>query len=231
MPLDAQGTLRINFPNLLYLKLASAQGVPAEGRKPRAFRRRKARLSISGNFIGRRTRDRTGRNKNRRLLCRRCGKRRKRHAANLFETLCLWALWGEETVDFARLGEAGVFLVTGDTGAGKSSILTPSPLPVRQCERREGKRAARTLRSDFAAGDAPTYVEFCFSHRGKRYTLRRSPEYLRPNKKQKDKWVTQPHEASLVEQPGGQSWTARRRWRPGYRSCWGWTRRSFCRRR
>lgn len=42
MPLDAQGTLRINFPNLLYLKLASAQGVPAEGRKPRAFRRRKA---------------------------------------------------------------------------------------------------------------------------------------------------------------------------------------------
>ena len=37
MPLDAQGTLRINFPNLLYLKLASAQGVPAEGEEAAAF--------------------------------------------------------------------------------------------------------------------------------------------------------------------------------------------------
>ena len=38
--------------------------------------------------------------------------------------LCAFGPYGgEETVDFARLGEAGVFLVTGDTGAGKSSIF------------------------------------------------------------------------------------------------------------
>ena len=38
--------------------------------------------------------------------------------------LCAFGPYGgEETVDFARLGEAGVFLVTGDTGAGKSSII------------------------------------------------------------------------------------------------------------
>ena len=122
--------------------------------------------------------------------------------------LCAFGPYGgEETVDFARLGEAGVFLVTGDTGAGKSSIFDAITFALfGNVSGGKEKRAARTLRSDFAAGDAPTYVEFCFSHRGKRYTLRRSPEYLRPNKKQKDKWVTQPHEASLVEQPGGQSW-------------------------
>ena len=47
----------------------------------------------------------------------------------IYLKLCAFGPYGgEETVDFARLGEAGVFLVTGDTGAG-AAFLTPSPLP------------------------------------------------------------------------------------------------------
>lgn len=50
MPLDAQGTLRINFPNLLYLKLASAQGVPAEGEEAAAFSEAKSPIEHFREF-------------------------------------------------------------------------------------------------------------------------------------------------------------------------------------
>ncbi|MDO5022719.1 MAG: SMC family ATPase [Eubacteriales bacterium] len=86
---------------------------------------------------------------------------------------------GVEKIDFTKLYTAGLFLITGPTGAGKTSIFdaitfalygTPSG----------GRREMRSFRSDHAAPDTETYVILIFTHKGKKYTVKRSPEYLRP---------------------------------------------------
>ena len=89
---------------------------------------------------------------------------------------------GEVSVDFERLGGKGLYLICGDTGAGKTTIFdaisfalygTPSG----------SDRTARSLRSDFAAAGTETFVELEFEHRGERYVIRRNPEYERPKKR------------------------------------------------
>ena len=39
------------------------------------------------------------------------------------------------------------------------------------------------MRSQYAAGDTDTYVEYVFSYRGEEYTIRRNPEYMRAGKR------------------------------------------------
>lgn len=84
----------------------------------------------------------------------------------------------EVTIDFTKLSDSGLYLVTGDTGAGKTTIFdaisyglygTPSG------EFREGKM----LRSKYAQKGIKTFVELTFLSKGKQYVVRRIPEYVR----------------------------------------------------
>lgn len=89
---------------------------------------------------------------------------------------------GEARIDFTDLKKAGLYLITGDTGAGKTTIfdgMTFALYGVASGEDRQGSM----LRSDFADPGTETYVELVFSHRGKEYTIRRIPQYERPRKK------------------------------------------------
>ena len=89
---------------------------------------------------------------------------------------------GRMTVEFDKLGESGLYLITGDTGAGKTSIFDAITFALYGAAS-GANRDASMLRSKYADADTPTEVTLEFIYRGKKYTVRRNPDYLRPVKK------------------------------------------------
>jgi len=89
---------------------------------------------------------------------------------------------GEETIDFTKLGTKGLYLITGDTGAGKTTIFDAIVFGL-YGEASGEARGADMLRSKYAAADTPTYVRMLFSYRGAEYRITRNPEYRRPSRK------------------------------------------------
>ena len=89
---------------------------------------------------------------------------------------------GQTVIDFSKLGEQGLYLITGDTGAGKTVIFDAVSY-VLYGQTSGGVRDANMLRSQYADADTPTFVELEFSFHGKCYKVRRNPEYRRPAKR------------------------------------------------
>ena len=86
---------------------------------------------------------------------------------------------GLEKLELSRLGDAGLYLICGDTGAGKTTIF--DAITYALYGRPSGSvRSESMLRSQYAAPDTPTYVELTFSSAGRVYVIRRNPEYERP---------------------------------------------------
>lgn len=86
---------------------------------------------------------------------------------------------GKEELDLDKLGETGLYLITGDTGAGKTTIFDAIMFAL-YGEASGDMREAVMLRSKYAAPETPTYVELDFQYHGKTYHIRRNPEYVRP---------------------------------------------------
>lgn len=85
---------------------------------------------------------------------------------------------GEQELDFDKLGTCGLYLITGDTGAGKTTIF--DALTFALFGEASGEfREAGMLRSQYATLEQPTYVRLVFSHAGQTYTVYRQPEYIR----------------------------------------------------
>ena len=102
----------------------------------------------------------------------------------------------EVTVDFSKLGERGLYLITGDTGAGKTSLFDAITFAL--YGRASGEnRSADMLRSRYADPQTPTFVELEFIHRRQHYIVRRNPAYLRPSKRG-DKMTEQAPDAVLT---------------------------------
>lgn len=103
---------------------------------------------------------------------------------------------GKTYVDFSKLGSSGLYLITGDTGAGKTTIF--DAISYALFGEASGKvRESSMLRSKYAAPDTPTFVRLKFSYMGKTYTVERNPEYLRPSKRGGGE-TTQNADASLT---------------------------------
>ncbi len=84
-------------------------------------------------------------------------------------------------IDFTKLGEKGIFLITGDTGAGKTSIFDAMVFALFG-EVSGSNRQVSSIRSDFSEANTETYVILKFIHKGKIYTIRRTTAYERPKK-------------------------------------------------
>lgn len=88
---------------------------------------------------------------------------------------------GVEIVDFEKI-DHGIFLITGDTGSGKTTIFDALTFALFG-EASGGWRDGSMMRSHYATDDAPTYVKLTFLENGQEYTIDRSPAYERISKR------------------------------------------------
>lgn len=90
-------------------------------------------------------------------------------------------------IDFSALGEEGLFLIAGDTGAGKTTIFDAISFALYgEASGGKEKRKSKSFHSDYVSDQTETYVELTFRHRGETWWIRRNLEYQRPAKKKKD---------------------------------------------
>ena len=102
----------------------------------------------------------------------------------------------EVIVDFKKLGDNGIFLITGDTGSGKTTIfdaISFALFGVSSGSRRENS----SFRSDFSSDDVDTKVIFEFLHKDIIYKIERTPRYAR-KKKKGDGYTQVGGDASLI---------------------------------
>jgi len=81
-----------------------------------------------------------------------------------------------------QLGEKGLYLITGDTGAGKTTLFDAITFAL-YGETSSSNREPGMMRSKYADAQTPTMVELVFAYAQKIYTVRRNPEYTRPVKR------------------------------------------------
>ena len=82
---------------------------------------------------------------------------------------------GKNVIDFTRQ-QQGIFLITGDTGAGKTTIFDAITYALYN-QTSGGERNGNMMRSQYAQPETETYVELEFLYRGQTYRVRRNPDY------------------------------------------------------
>ena len=123
-------------------------------------------------------------------------------------TLSAFGPYAEKTVlELERLGTRGLYLITGDTGAGKTTIFDAITYAL-YGEGSGQNREPGMFRSKYANSQTPTFAELQFACGEKIYTVKRNPEYERP-KSLGEGLTTQRAEAELLY-PNGRILTKQR---------------------
>ncbi len=89
---------------------------------------------------------------------------------------------GKTALELDKLGDQGLYLITGDTGAGKTTLFDAIAYAL-YGEPSGETREPNMFRSKYAEAETPTFVELEFQCRGEHYIIRRNPEYERPAKR------------------------------------------------
>lgn len=120
------------------------------------------------------------------------------------------------TIPFDQLGQNGIFLITGETGSGKTTIFDAICFALYGTASGEVRNPSQ-FRSQYAKPEAETKVIFTFSDKGKRYLVERNPFYLRAKKRgigltertaDAALWVETPEDGKLLLCSGSTSVTA-----------------------
>ena len=85
-------------------------------------------------------------------------------------------------IEFGPFEEKGLFLISGDTGAGKTTIFDAICFAL-YGQTSGSYRDTKNLRSEYAKDGVESFVDFYFSHQGKEYHIYRQPEYDRSAKR------------------------------------------------
>ena len=83
---------------------------------------------------------------------------------------------GKNVIDFTGQ-QQGIFLITGDTGAGKTTTIFDAITYALYNQTSGGERNGNMMRSQYAQPETETYVELEFLYRGQTYRVRRNPDY------------------------------------------------------
>ncbi|MCI9449690.1 MAG: SMC family ATPase [Clostridiales bacterium] len=105
------------------------------------------------------------------------------------------------SLDFEKLGTSGLYLITGDTGTGKTTIFDAVTFALYGQASGEN-RESFMFRSKYADSQTPTEVELTFLYAGKEYYIKRNPEYERPKTKGREGFTTEKANAELIYPDG-----------------------------
>lgn len=83
--------------------------------------------------------------------------------------------YGEHTINLKEFGDKGIYLITGDTGSGKTTIFDAIAFALYGKTSNNAKRNGKSLRSDIEGESGDTYVELTFLANGEEYTIKREP--------------------------------------------------------
>lgn len=98
-------------------------------------------------------------------------------------------------INFEPFEKKGLFLICGDTGAGKTTIFDAICFAL-YGETSGSFRDTKNLRSEYASLSAESFVDFSFTHQGKEYRIYRKPSYDRP-KQRGEGMITEKERAEL----------------------------------
>ncbi|MBQ2960662.1 MAG: SMC family ATPase [Oscillospiraceae bacterium] len=132
---------------------------------------------------------------------------------------------GEQEIDFEKFGSKGLYLICGDTGAGKTTIFDAICYAL-YGEASGNNREASMLRSKYADITRPTFVELSFRNGDKEYTVRRNPDYDRP--KGRGEGTTQQKADALLIYPDGRQLTKIKDVNKAVEEILGLSRDQFC---
>ena len=89
---------------------------------------------------------------------------------------------GKTDFDFDKLGTGGLYLITGDTGAGKTTIFDAITYAL-YGDPSGNNREVSMFRSKYADLETPTFVKLIFKYKDNEYTVKRNPEYERASQR------------------------------------------------
>lgn len=111
--------------------------------------------------------------------------------------------FAEQTeISFERLGKQGLFLISGDTGAGKTTLFDAICFALFG-EASGSNRGVDSMRSDFAKPQTKSFVSLTFSHQGRQYRVVRNPAYQRP-KLRGEGMTAESADAALYQESGAE---------------------------
>lgn len=132
---------------------------------------------------------------------------------------------GTTVVELDKLGKSGLYLITGDTGAGKTTIFDAITFALYGDASGENRKANQ-FRSKYADDNTPTEVELIFEYDGETYIIKRNPEYYRPLLRGEG-MTKKPADAEL-KMPNGTIYTKTRDVDNAIREIMGIDKEQFC---